>query len=765
MLFQQYKHFRAISALYIIAALTYISDGAYAFDFKDIAVAYKPTLRLPDLFEFMNGSKVTTPTQWKSRREELKYLLDTYILGTKPDTVPNILSLKQLNATQYNYGISTYYQFTLDLKNSTAIIFELICPLNTKQSTFKFPIIISQYNHREWLLRAVQRGLFCAVRTPTADTRDDSEQFASLYPHQTWGTIARRAWLDSIIITCLQNNVFPLQPHLNITNIGITGHSRNGKQSLIAAAYDERITVVVGSSSGMPVSSPFRYTSRDFFGETVHTPYFFWWTEKFQEFYGKEQNCPADGHFITALIAPRYIMLANALNDNAGDNSFANDKNFMASKEVYNLLNVNPNDYFTVQHRQGAHHGFLRFESYLDFFTYGFGFNVSSDILNWIKHPLLFHTFTFKEWNNTYNECLNRTIPLKTESLTSRISWLLGSDSLGKGGGYSCGASYSEESSASNNFVVNMMNENNGELDYRVKMQSFSFGGYIQGDIYYSDVNININLSLPVIIHLHPYSYACGFVPDYIYSDMIDPFYYHFAARGYVVITYHQLGFGERIYEGKYFYDRYGCGEQSRFGHMVRDVRLLIDFIQCLTKTARNNNVTYECSTGEIFTNTYKNILDKIPNLDMSRLSLVGYALGGAVGLHAAALDKRIMNVATIAGWTPFRNNTNDLPNAGNYYFYDIHGLVPKLGFFKGKEEIIPYDYNELFQQISPRKILIYSPTKDRNAYYNAVGECVANVKSFWNNSAAKNFTAMFPDDVSDFGIHQYNVISDWLES
>ena len=51
--------------------------------------------------------------------------------------------------------------------------------------------------------------------------------------------------------------------------MSITGHSRNGKQSLIAAAFDDRITSVVGSSPGTPVAAPVRFSSPDFNGETV----------------------------------------------------------------------------------------------------------------------------------------------------------------------------------------------------------------------------------------------------------------------------------------------------------------------------------------------------------------------------------------------------------------------------------------------------------------------------------------------------------------
>ena len=87
------------------------------------------------------------------------------------------------------------------IRTPTEITIELLCPNFSieKSNNIKYPIIMTQYNHREWSIHAVQRR-FCSIRTSTADTRDDSDQFKLLYPTETWEHIARRVWLDSIII-------------------------------------------------------------------------------------------------------------------------------------------------------------------------------------------------------------------------------------------------------------------------------------------------------------------------------------------------------------------------------------------------------------------------------------------------------------------------------------------------------------------------------------------------------------------------------------
>merc|ERR1712228_757415 len=132
---------------------------------------------------------------------------------------------------------------------------------------------------------------------------------------------------------------------------------------------------------------------------------------------------------------------------------------------------------------------------------------------------------------------------------------------------------------------------------------------------------------------------------------------------------------------------------------MGRDTRLALDFLECLSKNVREN----------------------------------------------------ITKIASIAGFTPFRNNTNDLPNSGNHYLYDFHALIPKLGLFEGNESAIPYDYIDLFQVIAPRKVLIYAPMMDKNAYYDAVKECITEIKPFWSDqNAAHNLTILTPNTVSD---------------
>lgn len=59
--------------------------------------------------------------------------------------------------------------------------------------------------------------------------------------------------------------------------------------------------------------------------------------------------------------------------------------------------------------------------------------------------------------------------------------------------------------------------------------------------------------------------------------------------------------------------------------------------------------------------------IDRIPYIDLEKIYVAGFALGGTVALHAAALDegRRIAGVASFAGFTPMRTDTSDKPTGG----------------------------------------------------------------------------------------------------
>jgi dienelactone hydrolase len=78
------------------------------------------------------------------------------------------------------------------------------------------------------------------------------------------------------------------------------------------------------------------------------------------------------------------------------------------------------------------------------------------------------------------------------------------------------------------------------------------------------------------------------------------------------------------------------------------------------------------------------------PRIDASRIFLMGYSLGAKVGLIEAALDPRIRGLAAVAGFDPLRLDTENRGVEGIRHYSHIHGLIPRLGFFLGREGRLP---------------------------------------------------------------------------
>ncbi len=523
-----------------------------------------------------------------------------------------------------------------------------------------FPVFMTDHPRTyPWVATAVRRGYIGCIywaTDPKYGEPDDSDAYIEIYPEYDFSCLSRWAWAAMRAVDYLYT-----LPEVDKKRIGITGHSRNGKQALLAAAFDERIAAVIPSSGNTAECNPWRYTTDMFANETLeelsgNPPH--WLHPRARFFVGREHKLPVDQNLLLAMVAPRALLMYSAFAETQG-NPFGFEQAYRSVKRVYTFLGrpEMANLYLRVgEHPMTA--GDI--ELIMDFLDGVFGRGKPVRFETWING------YSFERWKEIAKEPLKAPAP--TAPLAARINWALGPEPAGV-----------RFPASSQLKSVNITHQGWLEVLFgrpitRPGMASaqIAFGDDLAADLYYPQ---SAKGKMPLVIWLHPFSYPTG------YSRYARAQFAPFINRGFAVLAFDQLGFGTRVEHAARFYDRYP--HWSLLGKMVTDTRAAVDAAA------------------------------QLDVIDASRIYLVGYALGAKVAVWTAALEPRVKGVVSVAGFSPLRLSAGKGIEGIRQYSH-LHGLVPRFGYYLGQERRLPLDYEELLAAIAPRPVLVVAPTLDR---------------------------------------------------
>ncbi|MES2439947.1 MAG: hypothetical protein V4584_12800 [Verrucomicrobiota bacterium] len=331
---------------------------------------------MPDPLAAGDGKPIT-PAQWPARRAEMKRIIEHYGLGHAPPP-PGDVKGKDVETSLLADGKVSYRRVRISFGPEEKLGFDLSIFLPAEATGIKGPFptivmpmfsaidrqdVVAHPNKRANSPESVAgkyapvlaRGYAVATlfyQDCGADNRDYRQSgFFPAYPDHDWADLAAWAWGMSRCVDFLEKQSFA-DPSKFIA----AGHSRLGKATLVAGAFDERFALVAPAGSGCGGTGAYRFNGKGRGGkeglEDVVKNFPQWVIPRVAEFSGQVEKLPFDQHWLISLVAPRCFIAADGLSDNATSVN-ALVQSYQAAKPVYDLLGVP--DHLGLHFRPGGH--------------------------------------------------------------------------------------------------------------------------------------------------------------------------------------------------------------------------------------------------------------------------------------------------------------------------------------------------------------------------------------------------------------------------
>jgi hypothetical protein len=365
----------------VIVAATNPTTKAAALSFPEVKDLPVQT-NLPDVFTRADGAKVKTPEQWRQRREEMEEILEHYELGHAPPAPGNV-SGQDIQSHPVMGGAAHYRLVHLKFGPEEKLGFDVA--IFTPKGDGPFPTIINpsffmtpgvnftngaapaEPSTNNVTTNGRPRFNFNAPVDPERAARGFSNQlsrgyalvtyrytqcgednpnfrtnsFYPAYPGYDWGVVLGWAWGLSRVVDYLET-----QPFADKKKLIALGHSRLGKLTMVATAFDERISLGAPAGSSGAGTGAYRFCGPGRGGkegiEDMTRKFGYYWVPQLAEFTGQMYKLPFDAHWFIALTAPRpWISVEGTDDQNCVPNAVK--QSVLAAQPVYQFLGVSTN--------------------------------------------------------------------------------------------------------------------------------------------------------------------------------------------------------------------------------------------------------------------------------------------------------------------------------------------------------------------------------------------------------------------------------------
>lgn len=354
---------------------------------------------LPDPLTLNNGQKVTTPEMWwNQRRPEIVEMFDREVYGRRPKTFPKVTweVIKQTPGTNNGVAILTKYLVGhVDNSAFPAISVNIQLVLSTPANAtgpvpvmmqisgggFGFPVAefpggapargpasgpaiargaatnpaLSRGRGATtgrsgglppgptWQQQVLAKGWGYALINTGSIQQDSGNGLTQGIiglcnkgqPRAVddWGVLSAWAWGASKAL-----DYFETDKAVNAKMVGLEGHSRWGKATLVTMAYDQRLTIAYVSSSGEGGAKLHRRNYGEPLDAVAAVNEYHWMAGNFLKYAGHWNNLPVDSHEFIALCAPRPVFIAGGTWDDRGADTKGMFLATSGAGPVYKLL-------------------------------------------------------------------------------------------------------------------------------------------------------------------------------------------------------------------------------------------------------------------------------------------------------------------------------------------------------------------------------------------------------------------------------------------
>ena len=258
--------------------------------------------RLPDPFRKIDGTRISTRSEWTCRREEIKRMAERFVYGTKPAkpaTVTGTVSSSSITVNVSDQGRSASFSASVSLPSGTG--------------PFPAVIVVGGFGADTATIRGA--GVAVISYDPLAVGREGTPRnnkqgaFYSIYGNtSSTGLLAAWSWGASRIIDVIEQSGGTI---LKGDAIGVTGCSRYGKGAFAIGAFDQRIQLTMPIESGSAGVPIMRGIAAESGAQPLSSAYSEqpWLGDAFSSFTGNPNALPIDQHEVVGMIAPRGLFI------------------------------------------------------------------------------------------------------------------------------------------------------------------------------------------------------------------------------------------------------------------------------------------------------------------------------------------------------------------------------------------------------------------------------------------------------------------------